>query len=83
MSEITMSDAARKAKAEYAREYRKANAEKIRESRRRYRKGHIAQIAAYQRKWNREHPDAKRRYNAAYWERKAAAKAATSEDNPR
>lgn len=28
--------------------------------------------AAYKRRWNAEHPEAVRRYNAEYWERRAA-----------
>ena len=51
-----MSPAAQAARREYLREYRSRNRERLRE---------------YKRNWNRAHPDAVKRYQREYWERKA------------
>lgn len=58
-----MNDAAKAARAEYQKEYKRKNAARINE---------------YNRKWRKAHPEKQRQYNANYWQ-KRAAKAAEAE----
>ena len=53
----TLSQAAKAARLEYMREYRKRTREHRRE---------------YMKRWNAEHPNAQKEYQRRYWERKAA-----------
>ena len=52
-------EAMRAEKAQYARDWRKNNIEKVN---------------AYQRQWNKNNPEKKAEYNKRYWERKALAR---------
>lgn len=52
-----MNDAAKKARADYQREYKRKNAEKIN---------------AYNRAWRKANPEKVKEYNSNYWQKKAA-----------
>jgi len=54
-----MTDEAKRARAEYQREYKRANAKRINE---------------YNRAWRRAHPDKVKQYNANYWTKQANKK---------
>lgn len=60
----TLSQAAKAARLEYMREYRKQNRERIRE---------------YSKRWNAEHPSAQKEYQRRYWERRAKAAQETTD----
>lgn len=51
-----MTDAAKEARREYLRAYKRKNAE---------------YINAYNRAWRKAHPEKVKEYNAAYWSKKA------------
>ena len=51
-----MTDEAKQARAEYQREYKRKNAEKIN---------------AYNRAWRKANPEKTRQYNQNYWQKKA------------
>lgn len=53
-----MTEAAKKAKREYAAKYRSENREKL---------------AAYQREWRKKNPEKAKENQRRYWERKAAS----------
>lgn len=54
-----MDATAKQARAEYQREYRAKNRERLN---------------SYRRQWNKDNPDKVRKYQADYWNRKAEAK---------
>lgn len=51
-------EAAKKARAEYQREYKRKNAERIN---------------AYNREWRKKHPEKTKQYNENYWIKRAKA----------
>ena len=52
-----MTEEARKARAEYAKEYRSRNKERLN---------------AYRRQWNKDNPDKVKQYNETYWGKKGS-----------
>jgi len=54
---MAMSEAAKSARYEYQKQWRRNNREKVN---------------AYQRQWKKDNPDKVKQYNDSYWEKKAA-----------
>lgn len=63
-------EAAKAAKREYYREYRKKNPEKVKESQKRWKEKNRDKVRKQQNEWRRNNPDKVRQINERYWEKK-------------
>lgn len=63
-------EAAKAARREYYREYRKKNPEKAKENNKRWREKNRDKVRKQQNEWRRNNPDKVRKINERYWEKK-------------
>lgn len=63
-------EAAKAARREYDREYRKKNPEKVKERQKRWREKNREKVRKQQNEWRRNNPDKVRKINERYWIKK-------------